>query len=135
MILYDMKTRFTILLLFAVAGIAAAQEFNQIPKSWKWLSDTEVVFSYDASYTDTSAFSIDASSGARRNGVKAPEKFVDFPIKPVGAINLTYSPDSTMLASPSSVTGIFSTRVPNTSVVRLVVKYLRLPAAFVLFVA
>ena len=98
MILYDMKTKFTILLLFAVAGIAAAQEFNQIPKSWKWLSDTEVVFSYDASYTDTSAFSVDASSGARRNGVKAPEKFVDFPIKPVGAINLTYSPDSTMLA-------------------------------------
>ena len=93
-----MKTRFTILLLFAVAGIAAAQEFNKIPKAWKWLSDTDAVFSYDGSYNDTSAYSVDARTGMRKEGVKAPEKFADFPVKPAGAVNLTYSPDSTMLA-------------------------------------
>lgn len=93
-----MKTRFTILLLFAVAGIAAAQEFNQMPKVWKWIGDTEVVFSYDGSYTDLMAFSVDARTGIRKEGVKAPEKFSDFPLKPAGAVNLTYSPDSTMLA-------------------------------------
>ena len=94
----DMKTKFTILLLFAVAGLAAAQEFNDIPKAWKWLNDTEVVFSYDGSYTDTSAFSVDVRSGVKKEGVNAPEKFIDFPVKPLGAVNLTYSPDSTMLA-------------------------------------
>lgn len=94
-----MKKGFTILFLFvAVAGIAAAQEFNDVPKTWKWLSDTEVVFSYDGSYTDSSAFSVDARTGMKKTGVKAPEKYSKFPIKPKGAVNLTYSPDSTMLA-------------------------------------
>ena len=93
-----MKLRFTILLLFAATGIVAAQEFNEIPKSWKWVSDTEVVFSYDRSYTDSTAFSVDARTGVRKEEVKAPEKYSEFPLKPAGAVNLTYSPDSTMLA-------------------------------------
>lgn len=93
-----MKLRFTILLLFAATGIVAAQEFNEIPKSWKWVSDTEVVFSYDGSYTDTTAFSINARTKAIKEGVKAPEKYSRFPLRPKRAVNLTYSPDSTMLA-------------------------------------
>ena len=85
-------------MLFAATGIVAAQEFNEIPKSWKWVSDTEVVFSYDRSYTDSTAFSVDARTGVRKEEVKAPEKYSEFPLKPAGAVNLTYSPDSTMLA-------------------------------------
>ena len=93
-----MKIKFTIFLMFLAAGIAAAQEFNDIPKSWKWVSDTEVVFSCDGSYVDSAAFSVDVRSNLRKGGVKAPEKYCDFPLKPAGAVNLTYSPDSTKLA-------------------------------------
>ena len=81
------------------AGVAAgAQEYNEVPKVWKWTSDSEVVFSYDGSFEDAKAFSYDVSSGAVKEGVKAPLKYSEFPVKPSGAVNLTYSPDSTMLA-------------------------------------
>ena len=93
-----MKIRFAILLLVAMTEIAVAQEFNEIPKSWRWVNDTEAVFSYDGSFTDSLAFSFDVRTGVRQEGVKAPEKFADFPVMPEGAVNLTYSPDSTMLA-------------------------------------
>ena len=93
-----MKIKFTIFLIFLAAGFAAAQEFNDIPKAWKWVSDAEVVFTYDGTYADSSAFSVDVLSKVRKEGVKAPEKYSDFPVKPAGAVNLTYSPDSTKLA-------------------------------------
>ena len=75
-----------------------APELNSIPSAWKWISDDEVIFSYDGSYTDSTAFVIDASAGKRYSGVTAPEKYSSFPVQPEGAVNLTYSPDSTMLA-------------------------------------
>ena len=56
------------------------------------------MFTYDRTYTDDAAFSVNARTGERKEGVKAPEKYTDFPIQPEGAVNLTYSPDSTMLA-------------------------------------
>ena len=93
-----MKKIITILVAGIVATAASAQEFNKLPRAWKWVSDTEAVFSYDGSYTDSTAFSVNARTGARREGGKAPEKFADFPVKPEGAVNLTYSPDSTKLA-------------------------------------
>ena len=93
-----MKKIITILVAGIVATAASAQEFNKLPRAWKWVSDTEAVFSYDGSYTDSTAFSVNVRTGARREGVKAPEKFADFPVKPEGAVNLTYSPDSTKLA-------------------------------------
>ena len=93
-----MKKIITILVAGIVATAASAQEFNKLPRAWKWVSDTEAVFSYDGSYTDSTAFSVNARTGARREGIKAPEKFADFPVKPEGAVNLTYSPDSTKLA-------------------------------------
>ena len=77
---------------------AAAQEFNPIPKAWKWISDEDVVFTYDGSYTDSDAFSVNVRTCRRTDGVKAPEKYSKFPVQPQGAVNLTYSPDSTMLA-------------------------------------
>ncbi len=85
-----------VVMLLAVA--AGAQEFNKVPRAWKWISDREVVFTYDGTYQDSTAFKVDARNGRRTEGVKAPEKYSDFPVKPEGAVNLTYSPDSTRLA-------------------------------------
>ncbi len=91
------KTVLTILAALAVMS-AAAQEFNPVPRAWKWIGDSEVIFSYDGSYADSTAFVINAKNGRRTDGVKAPEKYGQFPVRPEGAVNLTYSPDSTKLA-------------------------------------
>ena len=87
----------TVIMWLAVT-LAGAQEFNRIPSSWKWIGETEVLFTYDGTYADSVAFSIDAKTGARREGVSSPAKFSDFPVKPAGAVNMTYSPDSTKIA-------------------------------------
>ena len=89
-----------IVLFFAMCltVAAAAQEFNPIPRAWKWLGNTEAVFSYDGTFADSSAFAVNAKTGARRIGVSAPAKFSDFPVKPEGAVNMTYSPDMTKIA-------------------------------------
>ena len=84
-----------------VAGMvwsAAAKEFERVPRAWKWLSDREAIFSFDGSFADSAAFVVDARTGARRSGVSAPAKYSDFPVKPEGGVNLTYSPDSTKIA-------------------------------------
>ncbi len=86
------------ILLFLAAATAFAQEFNRIPRAWKWLSPSEVIFTYDGTYTDSTAFVFNARTFKRTEGVAAPEKFAEFPLKPSGAVNLTYSPDSTKLA-------------------------------------
>lgn len=75
-----------------------AHEFVKIPSSWKWISAKEAVFTYDGTYTDSLAFSVNARSGKTERGVQAPEKYTEFPLNPEGAVNLTYSPDSTKLA-------------------------------------
>ena len=86
------------MVLVALAASTRAQEFNPVPKAWKWVSDREVMFTYDGTYYDSTAFKVDARSGRRVNGVSAPEKYAEFPVNPIGAVNLTYSPDSTKLA-------------------------------------
>ena len=87
-----------IVLSLVLSSAVMAQEFNEVPKAWKWVSNDEVLFSYDGTYADSLAFSVNARTGARRTGVCSPEKYSSFPIRPEGAVNLTYSPDSTMLA-------------------------------------
>lgn len=77
---------------------AGAQEFNKVPKAWKWVNDRDVMFTFDGTYYDSTAFKVDVRTGRRFNGVCAPEKYADFPVNPLGAVNLTYSPDSTKLA-------------------------------------
>ena len=80
------------------AVLAGAQEFNRIPSSWKWIGDSEVLFTYDGTFADEAGFAVNAKTGKRREGVTSPAKFSDFPVKPAGAVNMTYSPDSTKIA-------------------------------------
>lgn len=75
-----------------------SQDFNRIPLRWKWIDNEKVIFSYDGTYTDAGAFAVKAGNHKIVNGVTAPEKYTDFPAKPAGAVNLTFSPDSSMLA-------------------------------------
>lgn len=84
--------------LFVALGLlVAAQAAAQIPVAHKWLNNNEVAFTYDGSFTDSLCFSINAAKGTRKP-VCAPEKYASFPLEPDGAVNLTYSPDSTKLA-------------------------------------
>ena len=82
---------------FMTAG-AMAQEFNPVPRAWKWINGKEVLFSYDGTFADSAAFVVNAKTGKQRTGVSAPAKYASFPVQPEGAVNLTYSPDSTKLA-------------------------------------
>ena len=96
-------------LIMALGVLAAAsltlQAQNRIPSAYKWLNNKEVAFSYDGTYTDSTCFKLEVGKvkagvlkTVRTNAVKAPEKYADFPLQPEGAVNLTYSPDSTRLA-------------------------------------
>ena len=93
-----MKKLFLVLIVSAVSIAASAQEFNRIPRAWKWMDSDDVIFTYDGTFADSAAFVVNARTGKRLGGVSAPEKYQDFPLKPEGAVNLTYSPDSTKLA-------------------------------------
>ena len=94
-----MKKIFCIMVLAAgMVWSVAAKEFEKVPRAWKWISEKEVIFSYDGSFADSAAFVVDARTGTRRGGVKAPARYSDFPVKPEGGVNLTYSPDSTKIA-------------------------------------
>ena len=93
-----MKKFIVVMLAAVVAASALAQEFNKIPVAWKWLDADDVIFTYDRTYADEEAFSVNARTGMRTEDVMAPAKYSEFPINPTGAVNLTYSPDQTMLA-------------------------------------
>ena len=93
-----MKRIVLIFVLSVAAMSVAAKEFEKVPRAWKWISEKEVIFSYDGSFADSAAFVVDARTGTRRGGVKAPARYSDFPVKPEGGVNLTYSPDSTKIA-------------------------------------
>ena len=94
-----MKKIFLLVCLAVVMALTAgAKEFEKVPVAWKWLDSKEAIFSYDGTFADSSAFAVDARTGKTRTGVSAPAKYSAFPVKPEGAVNLTYSPDSTKLA-------------------------------------
>ena len=82
--------------LLLCAAVHAQDGLQPVPRAWKWLDNNEVAFSYNGTFTE--AFDVDAKSGKVREGVYAPEKYIEYPVNPQGAVNLTYSPDSTMLA-------------------------------------
>ena len=93
-----MKKILWVIAMTMIAAAVSAQEFNRIPRAWKWTGDNEVLFTYDGTFADSSAFVFNARTGKTRTGVSAPEKYSDFPVRPEGGVNLTYSPDSTKLA-------------------------------------
>ena len=70
----------------AVTLAAAAQEFNPIPRAWKWIGDSEALFTFDGTFADSEGFAVNARTGAERKGVSSPAKFSDFPVKPAGLI-------------------------------------------------
>ena len=93
-----MKRILMILMSVTVTASVFAQEFQSIPRVWKWLGNEEVIFSYLGTYQGDDAFVVNARSGKVSEGVNAPARFSVFPVRPEGAVNLTYSPDSTKLA-------------------------------------
>lgn len=86
------------ILATVLAFSAGAQEFNRIPSRWKWLSDDVVTFTYDGTYTDEQSFAVRAKDCKSMGRIPAPERYSDFPAHPESAVNLTFSPDSSMLA-------------------------------------
>lgn len=101
-----MKTTkiFLALALVMAAGFTVRAQ-APIPAIYKWLNSKEVAFSYDGTYTDSTCFKLTVGKPKagelktqRTEGFRAPEKYADFPLQPEGAVNLTYSPDSTKLA-------------------------------------
>ena len=93
-----MKRMILSLALAVLCATAFAQAPGRMPYAYKWLGDKEVAFTYNGRYTDDECFKLVFPKGTKVTGVKAPEKYSDFPLKPEGAVNLTFSPDSTMLA-------------------------------------
>ena len=93
-----MKKTILLCVFAAVTLAAAAQEFNPVPRAWKWIGDSEALFTFDGTFADSEGFAVNARTGTERKGVSSPAKFSDFPVKPAGAVNMTYSPDSTKIA-------------------------------------
>ena len=60
------------LLLGAACGLNA-QEFNDVPRSWKWISASEAAFTFDGSFTDDEGFTVSAPKFKVHEGVDAPE--------------------------------------------------------------
>ncbi len=75
-----------------------AQEFNRIPKNYKWIGNNEIIFTFNGKFTDSSDFVVNARTGAKTYGVQAPDFIRTFPSQVKDAVNLTYSPDLSKLA-------------------------------------
>lgn len=84
--------------MLAAVSTLSAQEFNDIPRTWKWVGPHEAALSYDFSFAGENDFSVDARTQAKTAGISYPQKIQGFPFMPEGAVNLTYSPDSTKMA-------------------------------------
>ncbi len=98
-----MTKKFLYICLYSLFSIfaslqASAGDFNKVPSSWKWISDREAVFSYDGSCSDSSAFAYNVRSGKVRHGIQLQAKSGKELNMSQGAVNMTYSPDSTLVA-------------------------------------
>ena len=86
-------------LLFLAVALYASAHAQDYPRAYKWLNNKTIAFTQDGSFTDSKGFTLQLGRKVTRTkGVNAPEKYADFPLQPEGAVNLTYSPDSTKLA-------------------------------------
>ena len=86
------KLSIAILLCVCTAAMA------QLPSNYKWVGNNRIAFTNDGSYNDAFAVSVKGKKWTKQEGLKFPEKYAEFPLNPEGAVNLTYSPDSTKLA-------------------------------------
>ena len=77
-----MKKIFVILITMFVVTSVSAQEFNPVPRAWKWLSSEDVLFTFDGSFDDVEAFAVNARTGKRITGISAPARYSEFPVKP-----------------------------------------------------
>ena len=77
-----MKRILMILMSVTVTASVFAQEFQSIPRVWKWLGNEEVIFSYLGTYQGDDAFVVNARSGKVSEGVNAPARFSVFPVRP-----------------------------------------------------
>lgn len=87
-----MRRLIAILIASAAMTFAAAQPLRMNPVEWKWLSGGELYLA-----DSDSQYKVDADLNIIPCGA-IQQKAVAFLIEPEGAVNLTYSPDSTMLA-------------------------------------
>ncbi len=81
-------------------GLYFNAESQTLPRDWKWISNKEVAFTFDGSYSDSSAFVINTKNYTRAIELPASEANValNLPVAPEGAVNATLSPDSKKLA-------------------------------------
>ena len=86
--------KLSIAILICVCTAAMAQ----LPSNYKWVGNNRIAFTNDGSYNDAFAVSVKGKKWTKQEGLKFPEKYAEFPLNPEGAVNLTYSPDSTKLA-------------------------------------
>ena len=57
-----MKKILWVIAMTLIAAAVSAQEFNRIPRAWKWTGDKEVLFTYDGTYADSTAFVFNAKT-------------------------------------------------------------------------
>lgn len=76
----------------------SASKFSAVPKYWKWLSDKEIAFSYDAPIFGVWDFSFDISKGNKRLNVSVEGESFEIPNGLNGSDNVTLSPDKSKLA-------------------------------------
>ena len=93
-----LRTIITCVCGLLAAVLLRAESFKPVPSSCKWISGSEVVYSFDGSFTDSTAFSVSVPRFTRRDGVKAPGKYESFPFEPEDAVNMTWAPDSSRFA-------------------------------------
>ena len=67
--LIDMRRFLVIISMLLMVVAAKAQEFNRVPSAWKWINEKEVLFTYNGTYTDSTAFVVNAKTGKQRTGV------------------------------------------------------------------
>ena len=84
--------------LMLLSSGAAAQVPTVFPTHGKWLDNQTAVFSADGSYTDEAAFTVSLRRRKVRPGGVPAAQGRPFPALPAGAVNPTWSPDSSRLA-------------------------------------
>ena len=81
-----------LLLSLLLSATLSAQDLTMNPTEWKWLDDNRLYLSDGERHYTVSGLSEVTECG------RFEEKYAAFPVEPEGAVNLTWSPDSAMLA-------------------------------------